>query len=99
MSRLLKTVPVLTPRQRQVAQAACTGKPYKILGFDLGLAESTVKFYMHNIMRKLGVGNRAELAALITEERVRAEFAAKATEIHETFPVTLDPPEIEKRPR
>jgi DNA-binding NarL/FixJ family response regulator len=52
---------VLSPRQREIATLAARSLRNKEIARKLGLAESTVKFQMHNILGKLGVKRRSEL--------------------------------------
>lgn len=54
----------LTRRQDEVLTKLKEGKPNKIIAFELGMSESTVKVHLHNIMRKLGVTNRTQAVAL-----------------------------------
>ena len=37
------------------------GKANKIIAFDLGMSESTVKVHIRNIMRKMGATNRTQV--------------------------------------
>jgi hypothetical protein len=46
-----------------MAQLVCQGRLNKEISGILGLTEGTVKIYMSNLFAKLGVWNRAELAA------------------------------------
>lgn len=48
----------LTPRQKDVLEAAATGKANKQIAYELGLTEGTVKLHMTAIFRVLGVYNR-----------------------------------------
>ena len=57
----------LTPRQGAVLKALSHGKPNKILAHELGMAESTVKVHVRNIMRKFGATNRTHLAFLANQ--------------------------------
>jgi DNA-binding NarL/FixJ family response regulator len=54
----------LTRRQLDVLRLVCRGKPNKVIAHDLRLEESTVKVHLRDIMRKLGTGNRTQLALL-----------------------------------
>jgi len=38
------------------------GDPNKVIARQMGIREGTVKVYVRQIMRKLGVGNRTQLA-------------------------------------
>jgi DNA-binding NarL/FixJ family response regulator len=50
----------LTPRQRTVLRHLKLGKANKIIAFELGMSESTVKVHIRNIMRKMGATNRTQ---------------------------------------
>jgi DNA-binding NarL/FixJ family response regulator len=50
----------LTPRQRTVLLHLRQGKANKIIAYELGMTESTVKVHIRNIMRKLGASNRTQ---------------------------------------
>lgn len=54
----------LTPRQRAVFDLLRQGKPNKIIAYELGMGESTVKVHVRHIMRKLQANNRTHLASL-----------------------------------
>lgn len=56
----------LTARERQVIAGVATGESNREIGTRLGLSEITVKHHVSNIFDKLGVSNRAELAAYAT---------------------------------
>jgi DNA-binding NarL/FixJ family response regulator len=63
----------LTPRELQVVRGIAAGESNRDVAARLGLSEATVKYYVTAIYDKLGVSNRAELAALavargLTEE-------------------------------
>ena len=53
----------LTPREREIVAAVAAGVSNREIAARLGLAEDTVKHHVTNIFDKLGVSNRAELAA------------------------------------
>jgi DNA-binding CsgD family transcriptional regulator len=55
----------LSARERQVAWYAALGHPNKLIGYELGLAPSTVATHLQGAMSKLGVGSRAELMSLV----------------------------------
>ncbi len=52
----------LTPRQVDVYRAAVRGLPNKLIGRELGIAESTVKSHLTAVFAALGVHNRTEAA-------------------------------------
>jgi two-component system nitrate/nitrite response regulator NarL len=53
----------LTPRERQIVAGIAAGESNRELARRLGLAEDTVKHHVTNVFDKVGVSNRAELAA------------------------------------
>lgn len=54
----------LTPVESQVAQLAAEGMSNPQIAAQLFVSRSTVKLHLSNVYRKLGVGNRVELARL-----------------------------------
>lgn len=56
--------PALTPRQSDVLVRIRQGKSNKIIAFELGMQESTVKVHVRNILKQLGATNRTEAVYL-----------------------------------
>ena len=54
----------LTPRQMAVLSHLHQGKANKVIAYELGMSENTVKVHIHNIMRKTGATNRTQAALL-----------------------------------
>lgn len=54
----------LTHREREVLAAVAEGLHNKQIAARLGLELQTIKNHMHNIIEKLGVGDRGEAAAI-----------------------------------
>jgi DNA-binding NarL/FixJ family response regulator len=52
----------LTARERQVIGLLAHGLTNREIGTRMFVSESTAKFHVHNVMRKLGVRRRAEVA-------------------------------------
>jgi DNA-binding NarL/FixJ family response regulator len=52
----------LSERQQAILEGLCRGEPNKIIGRALNLPESTVKVHVREIMRKLAVSNRTQVA-------------------------------------
>lgn len=52
---------LLTSRQMDVLSQLQQGKANKIIAYDLGMSESTVKVHIRNIMRKMGATNRTQV--------------------------------------
>lgn len=61
--RRLSPVDRLTPREREIVAAVAAGESNREVARRLKLAEDTVKHHISNVFDKLGVSNRAELAA------------------------------------
>jgi DNA-binding NarL/FixJ family response regulator len=57
----------LTPQQFRVLMMIAEGLLNKQIAYDLGVSEATVKAHMTAIMRKLGVGNRTQVALLANQ--------------------------------
>jgi DNA-binding NarL/FixJ family response regulator len=56
------TLTSLTERQRTVLERVSRGDSNKIIARGLGIKEGTVKFHVRQLMRKLGVANRTQIA-------------------------------------
>jgi Response regulator containing a CheY-like receiver domain and an HTH DNA-binding domain len=50
-----------SPRQRDVLRLLKEGKPNKIIAYELGMAEATVKVHIRVLMRKLNAQNRTQV--------------------------------------
>jgi DNA-binding NarL/FixJ family response regulator len=59
---------VYTERQNSVIKALREGKANKVIAYELNMSESTVKVHIHNIMKKLQVRNRTEMAVKLGEQ-------------------------------
>jgi DNA-binding CsgD family transcriptional regulator len=55
----------LSPRERAIAHLVVLGKSNKLIGYELGLSESTIATHVAAAMKKLGVSSRVELARLL----------------------------------
>lgn len=64
----------LTPRQEAVLKKLHQGKANKIIAYELGMAESTVKIHIRHIMRKLGATNRTQ--AVYKAQQLREDLQA-----------------------
>ncbi|CAG0937671.1 DNA-binding transcriptional activator DevR/DosR [Thermoflexales bacterium] len=53
----------LSPREREVLVLVTTGQSNKAIGAELNLSEITVRNYISNMLEKLSLNNRVELAA------------------------------------
>jgi DNA-binding NarL/FixJ family response regulator len=52
----------LTAREREAIALLAQGLTNREIGTRMFVSESTAKFHVHNVMRKLGVRRRAEVA-------------------------------------
>jgi DNA-binding NarL/FixJ family response regulator len=57
----------LSEREHQVLELICQGRPNKIIAAELDISESTVKFYVRRIMKKLGATNRTHASFLLSQ--------------------------------
>jgi DNA-binding NarL/FixJ family response regulator len=53
---------VFTEREREVTKLLASGLTNREIGGRIYVSESTAKFHVRNVMRKLGVHSRAEVA-------------------------------------
>ena len=60
---------VLSLRQQQVVNKIAVGKSNKIIAFELGISEGTVKVHVRQAMKKAGVRNRVQLATNNPQEK------------------------------
>jgi DNA-binding NarL/FixJ family response regulator len=60
----------ITPREMDVARALRAGKQNKIIAYEIGCSETTVKVHLRSLMRKLGARNRTEVAIKAAELEV-----------------------------
>lgn len=57
----------LSSRETDILRALATGSTYKEIGLTIGLSASTVRTHLHNIYKKLQVGDRAQAVLKATE--------------------------------
>jgi len=62
----------LSVREQQITNLACDGLSNKAIAHRLGLSEGTVKIHLHHIYRKLRIGGRHALVALVLSRRGRS---------------------------
>ena len=55
----------LTPREMQVLKLVAKGESSKKIGHELGISIKTVEFHRSNAVRKLRLGNRADIVSEI----------------------------------
>ncbi len=56
-----------TARENQVVAALLKGKSNKVIAYDTGLAESSVKYHIRSVLRKLSARNRTEAVTKLSE--------------------------------
>lgn len=55
----------LTPREKEVALRIAKGELNKVIAYDLGISERTVKMHRSNLFRKLNVSGAVEMLAFL----------------------------------
>ncbi|HLW60607.1 MAG TPA: response regulator transcription factor [bacterium] len=63
---LATTLPMLTARERDILTLVTRGQTNREIGMVLDIAENTVRRHLQNILEKLHLRNRVELAAFAT---------------------------------
>ncbi|MGI8522295.1 MAG: LuxR C-terminal-related transcriptional regulator [Nocardioides sp.] len=61
---------LLTPRQREVAALVATGATNRQIARDLGISDKTVEVHLSQMMARLGVQSRAQVAAHAVRARL-----------------------------
>jgi NarL family two-component system response regulator LiaR len=56
---------LLTPRESQIFESILWGRSNKEIAGSLAIAERTVKFHLSNVLSKMNVGRRRELATVV----------------------------------
>jgi DNA-binding NarL/FixJ family response regulator len=86
-----------TEAQHRVFELLITGRPNKLIAFEIGVAEATVKAHVSAVLRKLQVRSRAQAIALSSafernrtlgserrcSARWRGDGAPSAKEVHQ----------------
>ncbi|MHC4844359.1 MAG: response regulator transcription factor [Planctomycetota bacterium] len=60
-----KKLELLTPREREILDFLITGKPNKVIAFELGISQKTVDFHRANILKKMGADSVVKLVRLL----------------------------------
>ena len=60
---------VLSPREREVAEHVAQGLTNRQIATELSISERTVHTHVRRILRKLGLGSRAQITAWVIENR------------------------------
>ena len=66
----------LTPREHEVLSLLARGMPNKAIANALAISNATAKNHVHNILEKLRLHRRSEVAALLRETPRRREQTA-----------------------
>ncbi|MBX3210033.1 MAG: helix-turn-helix transcriptional regulator [Labilithrix sp.] len=69
----------LSPRERAVASLLALALPDKLIAYELGLAEGTVRAHVHAVLRKLGVSRRAAAVPLLAPPSLARTIRLGAT--------------------
>jgi len=65
----------LTSRETDIISLLAEGQSNKLIAYNLGISEGTVKLHVKAVLRKLGVHSRVEAAVLAVENGMRARPA------------------------
>ncbi|SMC28411.1 two component transcriptional regulator, LuxR family [Andreprevotia lacus DSM 23236] len=65
----------LTPREREIVQCLARGESNKEIARNLDVAESTVKIHVQNILKKLNLNSRVQVAVYAVEHGLNAGAA------------------------
>ena len=66
--KLIKTIPALTPREAEIVRLIRKGYSNKEIAQELGIAVTTVKWNMTNILAKFEVQSSKQLIALLATQ-------------------------------
>jgi two-component system nitrate/nitrite response regulator NarL len=59
-------------REREIVRGLTRGESNKQIARDLGVAESTVKIHVQNILKKLNLASRVQVAVFAVEHGLTA---------------------------
>jgi DNA-binding NarL/FixJ family response regulator len=74
---LKKATGGLTRRQAEVFAKLQQGKPNKVIAYELGMSESTVKVHLRSLMRTIGATNRTQ-AVFMGQQRFGSNRASQS---------------------
>jgi DNA-binding NarL/FixJ family response regulator len=60
---------LLTAREWAVAKLVAQGRSNRLIGTELVVSERTIDTHVSHILRKLGLGSRAQIAAWVVQQR------------------------------
>jgi two-component system, NarL family, nitrate/nitrite response regulator NarL len=66
----------LSPREKEILARISSGQNTRQMSFDMNITVDTVRTYVKNVLTKLGVHSRLELAALVRREGLLIDWAA-----------------------
>lgn len=75
------TTPVITNRQRKVAECVAAGYANREIALELNLTEQIVKNEIHSLFDRFGVWNRVELANIFSADKPRLSVEAAQSRI------------------
>jgi DNA-binding NarL/FixJ family response regulator len=81
----------LTARERDVLRSLRSGHQNKIIAYELGISESTVKVHLRNIMKKLKASNRTQAAVGASLPLEATAIVAPACTPSPTTPTLREP--------
>jgi two-component system nitrate/nitrite response regulator NarL len=64
----------ISPREREILELLARGASNKQMARDLGLAESTIKIHVQNILRKLNLSSRVQAAVYAVEHGIAEKY-------------------------
>ena len=67
----------LSNRERQIVELVAGGMSNKVIGKKLGLSDNTVRNHLHNIMEKLGMANRVQIATFALKHGLGTNAASR----------------------
>lgn len=62
----------LTPREKEVLAQVVQGRANKVIAYELGISESTIKVHRHNVMNKMRFRSLPELALAVQRLKLGA---------------------------
>lgn len=68
-SDVCERMTTLTPREREVMDLVVTGKPNKVVAFELGVSQRTVEIHRARVMDKMGARSLADLVRMSLESQ------------------------------